>query len=92
MFTGVDGDYRVQNVMVGGEALDLEKTYSLASNNYILQEKGDGFAMFDGCKVLQDKVQLDNQLVINYLTGPLGGEVSDEYADPAGQGRIKIVG
>lgn len=92
MFTGVDGDYRVQNVMVGGEALDLEKMYSLASNNYILQEKGDGFAMFDGCKVLQDKVQLDNQLVINYLTGPLDGEVSDEYADPAGQGRIKIVG
>ena len=48
--------------------------------------------MFDGCKVLQDRVQLDNQMVINYLTESLGGKVPAEYANPRGQGRIIIVG
>lgn len=92
MFVGVDGEYRVQNVMVGGEALDPEKTYTLASHQYTLFEHGDGFTMFDGCKVLQDRVQLDNQMVINYLTESLGGKVPAEYANPHGQGRIIIVG
>ena len=35
MFVGVTGDRRVQNVYVGDEPLDPEKTYTLASHNYI---------------------------------------------------------
>ena len=91
MFTGVEGEYRVKNVMVGGKPLDLEKTYTLSSINYTLAEHGDGFTMFDGCKVLQLGSQLDLQVLINYLTGPLGGIVPDEYEDPYGQGRITVV-
>ena len=34
MFIGIDGERRVQNVMVGEEPLDPEKTYSLASQNF----------------------------------------------------------
>ena len=90
MFAGVGGAYRVQNVMVGKEALDPGKTYTLASNNFILLEHGSGFTMFDGCKVFQEGTQLDNQLLIRYLTETLGGVVPDRYADPHGQGRIVI--
>ena len=46
MFVGVTGDRRVQNVYVGDEPLDPEKTYSLASHNYMLKNGGDGFNMF----------------------------------------------
>jgi 2',3'-cyclic-nucleotide 2'-phosphodiesterase (5'-nucleotidase family) len=88
MFAGVEGEYRVKNVMVGDEKLDLEKTYSLASINYTLTEHGDGFTMFDGCKVLQKGSQTDLQVLINYLTDTLGGAVSEAYKDPYGQGRI----
>ncbi len=91
LFTGVDGEYRVQNVMVGGEPLDLEKTYTLASHDYMLLDNGDGFTMFDGCTVLQESVKLDNQVLIDYITGTLGGVVGDEYADPYGEGRIVAV-
>ena len=90
MFAGVGGAYRVQNVMIGKEALDPGKTYTLASNNFILLEHGSGFTMFDGCKVLQEGTQLDNQLLIRYLTETLGGIIPDRYADPHGQGRITI--
>ncbi len=90
-FTGVTGEYRVKNVMVGEEPLDLERTYTLASQNYMLLEHGDGFSMFDGCPLLQDSVKLDNQLLIDYITDTLGGTVGEEYADPYGQGRIRIV-
>ena len=91
MFTGVEGEYRVKNVMVGGEPLDLNKTYTVASTDYILINNGDGFAMFAGAPVLQESVKLDNQVLIDYITGTLGGAVGEEYADLTGQGRIVIV-
>ena len=91
MFAGVEGEYRVKNVMVGGEPLELDKTYTLASHNYMLKNGGDGYSMFGGCKLLQDEVMLDNQVLINYITGSLGGVVGEEYAQPYGEGRIVIV-
>ena len=91
MFTGVAGEYRVKNVMVGGEPLDLEKTYTLASHNYMLKNSGDGYTMFAGCKILQDEVKLDNQVLKDYIIGTLGGVVGEEYANPYGQGRIIAV-
>ncbi len=36
---------RISDVMVGGEPLDLERTYSLVSNNFV-RNGGDGYAMF----------------------------------------------
>ena len=91
MFKAVEGEYRVKNVMIGGEPLDLEKTYTLASHNYKLKQNGDGNTVFDGCKILQDEVKLDNQVLIDYITGTLGGVVGEEYAVPYGQGRIVAV-
>ena len=91
MFTGVDGEYRVKNVMVGGEPLDLEKTYTLASHNYMLKNNGDGYTMFAGANILQDEVKLDNQVLIDYITGTLGGVVGEAYANPYGEGRIIAV-
>ncbi len=91
LFTGVAGEYRVRNVMVGGEPLDPEKTYSLASANYLLLDRGDGYAMFDGCPVLQDSVKLDIQVLAEYIIDTLGGIIGAEYASPYGQGRIVAV-
>ena len=94
MFTGVDEtkERRVRNVMVGGEPLDPAKTYTLASHDYQLLDHGDGYTMFDGCKVLQESVKLDNQVLIDYITQTLGGVVSEGYDQPYGQGRIVSVG
>ena len=47
--------------------------------------------MFEGAPILQDKVKLDNQVLIDYITETLGGNVGEEYADPYGQGRIVIL-
>ena len=91
MFTGVAGEYRVKNVMVGGEPLDPEKTYSLASHDYLLLDCGDGYAMFVGSPVLQEPGKLDIQVLIDYITDTLGGVIGAEYADPYGQGRIVAV-
>lgn len=91
MFVAVEGEYRVKNVMVGDEPLDLNKTYTLASHNYKLKNNGDGYTMFDGCTILQDEVKVDNQVLIDYITQDLGGVIGEEYADPFGQGRIVAV-
>ena len=91
MFTGVEGERRVRNVLVAGEPIDPEKTYSLAGVDYWFLNRGDGFTMFEGAKVLQDRVKLDNQVLIDYITETLGGVIGEEYEDPYGQGRIVIM-
>ena len=90
MFVSVEGERRVKNVKVGEEDLDPNKTYTLASHNYMLLENGDGYTMFDGCKLLQDCVKLDNQVLIDFITESLGGVIGEEYEELTGQGRIVI--
>ena len=93
MFDHIDEtkERRVRNVKVGGEDLDPAKTYTLASHDYQLLNNGDGYTMFQGCKVLQESVKLDNQVLIDYITETLGGVVGEGYDNPYGQGRIVSV-
>lgn len=91
MFTGVEGPYRVKNVMVGGEPIDPDRTYMVASYNYLLKENGDGYTMFDDAPMILDEVILDNQVLINYITRAMDGVVGEQYADPYGEGRIVIL-
>ena len=90
-FTGVDGEYRVKNVLVNGEPLDLERSYTVASHNYLLLNGGDGMSMFKDCNMLAKEIALDNQALIDYITDDLGGTVGEEYSDPRGSGRIAVV-
>lgn len=89
-FVRVDGPYRVQNVRVDGQPLELDKTYTVASHNYLIKSGGDGYPCFMDNPLLQDDVMLDNQVLIDYIVDELGGVVGDEYADPYGQGRIAV--
>ena len=91
MFAGIEGERRVQNVLIGGEPIDPEATYTLASHDYMLLNGGDGYSMFAGAPVLQDRVKLDNQVLIDYITETLGGVIGEEYEDLTGEGRIVIV-
>ena len=88
LFVSVDGDRRVENVMVGDAPIDPAKTYTLACHDYLLKNAGDGYTMFQDNTILLDSIMLDNQVLINYITDTLGGVVGEEYADPYGQGRI----
>ncbi len=88
MFVGVEGDRRVSNVLVGGEPIDPEKTYTVASHNYLLHNGGDGYTIFQNCTFTQESVMLDNQVLLTYITEGLNGVVGEQYANPYGEGRI----
>ena len=90
MFTGVAGEYRVKNVEIGGQPLDPEATYSVASSRYILQDSGDGNTAFAGCNGYAPG-KLDNQVLMDHIRSSLGGVIGEAYADPLGDGRIVIV-
>jgi 2',3'-cyclic-nucleotide 2'-phosphodiesterase (5'-nucleotidase family) len=89
-YVKVAGAYRVKDVMVGGAALDLNKTYTLASHNYMLLNGGDGINMFRDNEVVVQPVLLDNQVLISYIQKYLNGVVGDKYSNPYGQGRIQL--
>lgn len=97
-FVEVKGTRRVSNVKVlnqktgAYEPIDVTKTYTLASHNYMLKNGGDGYSMFgtDNVKILKDEVMVDNEALMTYMSTYLNGAVDDTYADPHGQGRIVI--
>lgn len=91
-FICVDGEYRVKNVTVGGEPLDLQREYTVASHNYYLKSGGGGMTMLTAGELLQDEVKVEVDILAEYINTYLGGTVGESYADPAGQGRIRIIG
>ena len=94
-FIGIDitKELRVENVYVGDEPVDLDATYTLAGSAYVLTQGGDGLTMLDGAKVVQkDGLPCDNEMLIEYFTGTLGGVITEEkYGNPDGDGRITII-
>ena len=84
---------RVQNVKIGGEAIDPEKTYTVAGSVYTLQEAGDGFSMFQGATVVkQEGLPCDSEMLIRYFTENLGGNVTaEQYGTLTGEGRIRVL-
>ena len=92
MFAGVTGEYRVKNVMVGGEPLEPERTYKVAAVDYLLLNHGNGFTMFDGGRILWQSEDLDYMVVARYIRDGLDGVVGEAYENPYGQGRIVAIG
>ena len=90
-FAGVAGEYRVKNVMVAGEPLALDRTYTVAAVDYLLLNHGNGFTMFDGGKVILQSGETDYTVVANYIRDDLKGVVGEAYESPYGQERIVAV-
>ena len=91
MFTGVAGERRVKNVKVNGTPIDPDALYKVAGNDYWFLNGGDGQTAFNGAERVDAGGLLDVQLLVDYLTGELGGVIGKEYSDPTGQDRIVIV-
>ena len=62
-------------------ALSLDKMYTIASNNFILLECGDGMTMFEGAKVVSDTGILDIEILEDYIVNDLGGVIGEKYAE-----------
>lgn len=89
-FLGVAEEYRVENVMVGEEPLDLEKMYTVASIDYLLVQGGSGMSMFPGNEMVKESLYLDSDVLIFYIRDVLNGVIGAEYENPNGTGRITI--
>ena len=84
---------RVQNVLVGGASVELDQKYTLAGSAYVLLQGGDGLTMLDSARVIQQEgLPCDSEMLIKYFTETLDGRItSEQYGNPDGDGRIKIV-
>ena len=68
--------------------LDPSKTYSVSSHNYLLLSGGDGATMFMDNNVIRDNVMFDYEVVVNYITDVLEGQLLNRYQTL--EGRITI--
>ena len=89
-FVSVDGERRVKNVRVGGEPIDPQKEYHIATVSFVM-DAGDGFSMFSTDNIEVKDIIVDSQALIEYIQNELNGTVGDSYSNPYGEGRIKII-
>ncbi|NMB44792.1 MAG: multifunctional 2',3'-cyclic-nucleotide 2'-phosphodiesterase/5'-nucleotidase/3'-nucleotidase [Firmicutes bacterium] len=74
---------RVIDVLVRGEGLNLDKTYTVATNDFIAAG-GDGYTMFTSAKVLVETGDMLRDAVANYVA-------SQGTTAPEVEGRIIVV-
>ena len=76
---------RVENVIIGGQALDLEGTYDLVTNDF-MAAGGDGYTMFEGSESVVDFSHLLlSDVLIDYIR-------EEEEINPIVEGRIIVTG
>ena len=89
-FSRVGGLYRVSDVRIGGQPLDINKKYTVGGITYVLKDGGDGNVMFKGCKLLKDGEISDVDAIMEYIQKLLDGKIGEQYNNPYGDGRIRI--
>ena len=85
---------RIANVMINGEPIDLEKTYTVGGSNYILEDHGDGMKMFDNLNILDRSFPNDSMTLVKYIEDEdgLNGVIpATDYAEMYGVGRFIIL-
>ena len=92
LFNGVKGKRRVIDVQVekNGKLIPLDTTavYSVASPNYIMENFGDGFSMFEGCEIIERSDLIDAEILVDYLQNKLSGKIPKRYT--SSEGRINL--
>ena len=61
------------------EPIELDKTYTVASSNFILLENGDGMTMFEDAEIVSDTGILDIEIFEKYITENLDGVIDNRY-------------
>ena len=89
IFIKIDGPYRVKDVRINGEPLNLEQEYTVAMVNY-LQEGGDGFSMMKDAEILRYTQKVESDIIAEYIEQNLGGVVPEKYN--VVENRIKQIG
>lgn len=85
-FQGVAGPYRVYNIKIFNresgkyEPIDLDKSYTIASNNYYLVDHGSGMTMLENVKVIKNDGMLDVEALERYIVEELSGVIDERYA------------
>ena len=87
-FSGIDGQYRVTNIMIDGKELDLFETYTVAATRGLLSGS-TGYSMFRNGVIVQNDVDVDYLALITYLIDELDGTIGANYA--RSQGRVDSI-
>ena len=78
-FIEVSDDYRVTNIMINGEPLDLMEDYTVVASNSLLNGE-TGYTMFQSAPLKSANVTTDNQALVSFISTKLDGTVGGAYS------------
>lgn len=78
-FIGVGGTRRVRDVFIGGEPINPERLYTMATNSYLL-DGGDNFKMLaEDAEIIGTTEEADNIVLADYIIYNLDGAIPASY-------------
>ncbi|MDO5305638.1 MAG: bifunctional UDP-sugar hydrolase/5'-nucleotidase, partial [bacterium] len=80
-FVKVDGKRRVENVLIGGKPLDVNKEYTVGGTAYMLKFAGDGMTMFKGAQLVQNGGMAEVDAILDYVQNHLNAKIGEQYAN-----------
>lgn len=93
LFVSVGDTRRVSDVQILQDGqyvpIDVSKTYTVASHNYLIKDCGDGFTMFSDNKLIIDEGLTDYEMLIEYIVNHLGGTIGENYNTIDGRITVK---
>lgn len=69
--------------------LDMNKTYTVAANSFLLFSNGDGNTSFNGAQTVTTSVDVDADILIEYLEDNLNGVIPASYNELEGRVTVK---
>ncbi len=88
VFSGIDGERRVTDVVIGGEPLDVSKTYLIA---YSSEAPHSLTGIFDDNAFVFKKSIKATAAIAAYLCDSLGGAIGEGYSHLYGEDRIRKI-
>lgn len=86
MLVGIEGERRVSNVKINGEAIDPAKLYKVVGLSYVMLAHGDGHT-FRGAKIIEHDYEVACDSLVHYIKSL--GELPEKYN--ASQNRITFI-
>ena len=89
-FDHIEGERRVVEASLNGQAIEPDGRYTIAMPKGMLVSGGWSMPVPENAEAAT-LVGVDNECLLSYVQGTLGGTIGDRYGNAAGAGRIIIV-
>lgn len=89
-FIRINGEYRVENILINGQPIEEEKEYTISGCDFNLCDSASAKIIFKDAQILSLEDEPDYKVLAKYIEVTCNGEIPTKYSSPLGEERIRL--